>query len=60
MLHPRRDSQQIFDENSLVWLLLAKTEELRARVQETAWTMNERMRLLLENEMRRTDESVSQ
>jgi hypothetical protein len=57
-LHRRRDSQQIFDENSLAWLLIAKTEELRVRVQETVGTINERMRLLLDKDESRIDESV--
>ena len=58
MLHPRRDSRQILDEHSLAWLLIAKTEELRVRVQETVGTINERMRLLLDNDESIIDESL--
>ena len=58
MLHRRRDSQQIVDEDSLAWLLIAKTEELRVRVQETVGAINERMRLLLDKDESRIDESV--
>jgi hypothetical protein len=58
ILHPRRDSRQNFDENSLACLLIAKTEELRLRVKEIAGAMNERMRLLVENEVRQDEESV--
>jgi len=57
-LHRRRDSQQIIDEDSLAWLLIAKTEELRVRVQETVGAINERMRLLLDKDESRIDESV--
>jgi hypothetical protein len=57
-LHRRRDSQQILDEESLAWLVIAKTEELRVRVQETVGAINERMRLLLDKDESRIDESV--
>ena len=57
-LQQGRDFQHIDDKNSLAWLLIAKTEELRVRVQETAALMNERMRLVLENEVSQNDQSV--
>jgi hypothetical protein len=57
-LQQGRDSQHIDDKNSLAWLLIAKTEELRVRVQETVEAINERMRLVLENEVSQNDHSV--
>jgi hypothetical protein len=54
-LHHRRDSRRILEEHRIACLAIAKTEELRVRVRETAGRINERVRTLFHTDASRTE-----